>query len=215
MVLFLLFVYYLAAVSISCGMWDLSLWHTGYLVVAGGLSCPVACEILVPRPGIKHMSHVLAGRFLTTGPPEMSPKRCLTSLVFLCTQSLSHVWLCDPMDYSPGKNTEVGAISYSRGSSLAQRLNPHLLHWQVDPLTLCHLGKHLSLGKWKLKLQYYYITIRMIIIEKERLQLLVRRDRNWNHHSFKNLNTELAYHLSIPLLRIYTQENWKLVHKNL
>ena len=169
MVLLLFFVYYLAAVSLSCGMSDLSLWHTGYLVVAGGLSCSVACEILVPRPGIKHMSHVLAGRFLTTGPPEMSPKRCLTSLVFLCTQSLSHVWLCDPMDYSPGKNTEVGAIFFSRGSSLAQRLNPHLLHWQVDPLPLCHLGKHWSLGKCKLKLQNYYITIRMIIIEKRKI----------------------------------------------
>ena len=95
MVLLLLFVYYLA----SCSMWDLSLWHTSYLIVAGGLSCPAACEILVPRPGMEPMSHVLTGRFLTTGPSEKSPKRCLTSLVFLCTHSLSHVWLCDPMDY--------------------------------------------------------------------------------------------------------------------
>ena len=80
-------------------MWDLSLWHTSYLVVAGGLSCPAACEILVPRPGIEPIPHVLTGRFLTTGPPEKSHKRCLTSLVFLCTHSLSHVWFCDPMDY--------------------------------------------------------------------------------------------------------------------
>ena len=215
MVLLLLFVYYLA----SCSMWDLSLWHTSYLIVAGGLSCPAACEILVPRPGMEPMSHVLTGRFLTTGPSEKSPKRCLTSLVFLCTHSLSHVWLCDPMDYL---SMEFSRQEYWSGCYflfqkifLAQRLNPHLLHWQADPLPLCHLGKHWPLGKCKLKLQYYYITIRMIIIKKERLQLLVRIERNWNHHSFKNLNTELAYHLSIPLLRIYTQENWKLAHKSL
>ena len=33
-----------------------------------GLSCSVACGILVPRPGIELMSSALAGGFLTTGP---------------------------------------------------------------------------------------------------------------------------------------------------
>ena len=33
-----------------------------------GLSCSVACGILVPRPGIEPMSSALAGGFLTTGP---------------------------------------------------------------------------------------------------------------------------------------------------
>ena len=169
MVLLLLFVYYLA----SCGMWDLSLWHTSYLVVAGGLSCPAACEILVPRPGIEPIPHVLTGRFLTTGPPEKSHKRCLTSLVFLCTHSLSHVWFCDPMDYLSMEfsRQEYWSRCYFLFQKifLAQRLNLHLLHWQADTLPLCHLGKHWPLGKCKLKLQYYYITIRMIIIKKERL----------------------------------------------
>ena len=44
------------------------------LVVACGLSCPVARWILVPRPGIKPVSPALEGRFLTTGPQGKSLK---------------------------------------------------------------------------------------------------------------------------------------------
>ena len=35
-------------------------------------SCPVACGILVPPPGIEPASPALEGRFLTTGPPGKS-----------------------------------------------------------------------------------------------------------------------------------------------
>ena len=49
------------------------LQSTGCLVVAHRLSCPVACGILVPQPGIKPMSPALQGRFLTTEPPGKSP----------------------------------------------------------------------------------------------------------------------------------------------
>ena len=38
----------------------------------GGLSCSIACEILVPQPGMEPESPVLEGGFLTTGPPEKS-----------------------------------------------------------------------------------------------------------------------------------------------
>ena len=34
-----------------------------------GLSCSVACGILVPGPGIEPTSPALEGGFLTTGPP--------------------------------------------------------------------------------------------------------------------------------------------------
>ena len=37
------------------------------LVVVCGLSCPTACGILVPRPGIEPTQPALEGRFLTTG----------------------------------------------------------------------------------------------------------------------------------------------------
>jgi len=43
------------------------------LVEAGGFSCPVACEILVPRPRIKPASPALEDEFLTTGLPGKSP----------------------------------------------------------------------------------------------------------------------------------------------
>ena len=44
--------------------------HVGFsLVVARGLSCPVARRILVPRTGMEPTSPELEGGFLTTGPP--------------------------------------------------------------------------------------------------------------------------------------------------
>ena len=46
--------------------------HMGSVVAARGLSCPAACGILVPRPGIKPASPALEGGFLTTGPPGKS-----------------------------------------------------------------------------------------------------------------------------------------------
>ena len=49
-----------------------SLRHTGSVVVAHGLSCPAACGILVPRPGIEPVSPAQEGRFSTTGPPGKS-----------------------------------------------------------------------------------------------------------------------------------------------
>ena len=71
----------MAALCLSCGMWDFllqrtgsSCWHAGFsLVAAHRLSCPTACRILVPCPGIEPMSPALEGRFLTTGPPGKSP----------------------------------------------------------------------------------------------------------------------------------------------
>ena len=38
-----------------------------------GLSCPMACGILAPQPGIEPTSPTLEGGFLTTGPLEKSP----------------------------------------------------------------------------------------------------------------------------------------------
>ena len=43
------------------------------LVVAHGLSCPLACGILVPWPGTEPESPSSHGKFLTTGPSGMSP----------------------------------------------------------------------------------------------------------------------------------------------
>ena len=69
--------------SRRCGL--CSLWHAGSLqltctsslVVARRISCPTACGILVPQPGIEPTSPALEGRFFTIGPPGKSLKRIL------------------------------------------------------------------------------------------------------------------------------------------
>ena len=47
------------------------------VVVVQGLSCPVACGVLVPRPGIKLTFLTLGDRLLTTGPPGKSLCKCV------------------------------------------------------------------------------------------------------------------------------------------
>ena len=61
--------------SVVCGMWTLSLRRTSSVDVAHGLSCPAACGLLVPRPGIEPTSPAMEGAFFTTGPPGKSLKR--------------------------------------------------------------------------------------------------------------------------------------------
>ena len=60
-----------------CGCLRLQLHHAGSfladsLIVVHGLSCCMACGILVPWPGIQPTSLELQGRFLTTAPPGES-----------------------------------------------------------------------------------------------------------------------------------------------
>ena len=88
---------------------------------------------------------------------EASPHLC----VCMCT--LSHMQLCDPVDYRvppgptrllcpwnfPSKNTGVGCHVLLQGIFPTQGLSPQLLHWQ-DSLPLCHLGNpspHLAVNK--------------------------------------------------------------------
>ena len=73
----------------------------------------------------------------------------------VCAESLTHVWLCDPVaDNPPGSSghgifqariPESGAISYSRGFSRPRNWTHvlHLLHQLADNLPLCHLGSPL------------------------------------------------------------------------
>ena len=65
------------------------LGHTGAVLVVHGLSCPAACGILLPAPGIEPMSPALSGGFLTTQPPGKSHP-----LIFLRRKSRSReCWL--------------------------------------------------------------------------------------------------------------------------
>ena len=54
----------------SCVAWAPE--RVGSVVARHGLSCPVACGILVPRPGIEPAFPALEDGFLTTGPPGKS-----------------------------------------------------------------------------------------------------------------------------------------------
>ena len=63
------------------------LGHTGTVLVVHGLSCPTACGILLPAPGIEPMSPALSGGFLTTQPPGKSHP-----LIFLRRKSRMQKW---------------------------------------------------------------------------------------------------------------------------
>ena len=88
---------YSAALSVSCDTRDVCCGthalHCGVhasLVVAHRLSCPAACGILIPQPGIEPMSPALEGRFLTSGPPRKSPaKNFEEENCFSCSSSVS------------------------------------------------------------------------------------------------------------------------------
>ena len=55
-----------------CGVAGASLVARGSVFVACSLSCPAACGILVPRPGLGPASPALEGGYLATGPPGKS-----------------------------------------------------------------------------------------------------------------------------------------------
>ena len=65
----------------SCDMWALE--PVGSVVVACRLSCPMACGILVPQPGIEPVSPALVGGFLTTGPPGKSLSSFISDFIYL------------------------------------------------------------------------------------------------------------------------------------
>ena len=75
---FLKNIYLSGCIGLSCSTWDLSFWHTGSgAVTLRFSSCPAACGILVPWPGIETVFPAIQGRFLTTGSPEKSPHSLL------------------------------------------------------------------------------------------------------------------------------------------
>ena len=69
------FFFFLAASVFSCSKGSLLQLVNFSLVVTPGLSCPSACGILVPQPGIEPASSALQGGFLTTGSPGKSQHR--------------------------------------------------------------------------------------------------------------------------------------------
>ena len=58
--------------DLRCVLLTLALRCVGSVVMSIGLSCPTSCRILAPWLGMKHTSHALEGKFLTTRPPGKS-----------------------------------------------------------------------------------------------------------------------------------------------
>ena len=105
-------------VYFSCRAWALE--YTGSVVAACGLSCPTACRILVPQPGVEPKSPVLQGRFLTTRLPEkplmaisINGKKGKVLVTQLCPT------LCNPIDCSP------------QGSSVCGIFQAKILDWLI------------------------------------------------------------------------------------
>ena len=86
------FFFNLAKLGLHCGM------KNSLATMHGLSSCPVACVILVPQPGIKPLSPALENKFLTTGSPGKSLNRLnfdlsenLTSPKFVCVKLCPHL----------------------------------------------------------------------------------------------------------------------------
>ena len=104
-----------------------------------GLSCPVACGILVPQPGIKPVSPALEGGFLTTGPPGKS------LIVFISLRCL-HVFGMFVFRLILSGNYFNLDLLFSSSSNLYPTPDTHT-HTPPIPVIL-RLTPHNSLGSW-------------------------------------------------------------------
>ena len=68
-------------------------YSSGCTVTIHGLSCYTPHMILVPRPGMKSVSHALHGRFSTTGPPGKSPGTFHKRAYYLTQSNVSGIWI--------------------------------------------------------------------------------------------------------------------------
>ena len=84
------------------------------LVAAHRLSCPAACRILVPCPGIEPASPALEGRFFTTAPPGKSLPVTLLGNFFLLL---------------PQKDVPAGFSSVSATAALKSSKSPRSQPW--------------------------------------------------------------------------------------
>ena len=98
-------------------------------------------------------------------PQNSSRREPVLMPLSVCMRVQSHPTLCNPTDCSlPGssvhgmfqaRNTGVGCHFLLLGIFPTRGSNPSLLqrlHWQVDPLPLCHLGVNKLKSKWSHRL---------------------------------------------------------------
>ena len=108
------------------------------------------------------LSHFSRVRLCAT--PQTATHQALPSLGFSRQEHRSGLPFPSP------KNTGVSSYFLLQGIFLTQGLNLcllRLLHWQMDSLLLCHLGRPLVTGKKQIKATIYYRTpVRMAITKK-------------------------------------------------
>ena len=112
----------------------LPLVHTTDLFAA-----PITCQACKAPQG----QEALSSRFLDV---SLVPKQCLEHSCCCCLVAQLCMTLCDPKDCSrllcpwnfPGKSAGVGCHFLLQEIFLTQGSNRHLLHWQVDSLSLSH-----------------------------------------------------------------------------
>ena len=172
-----IFIIYLAAWSLSRSVLDLhcdmqNLWRQRMDSSCGarasvlkvlGLSCSLACGILVSWPGIKPASPTLEGRFFTTGPPGKSPK-----VIVVIKPDLEGWALC--------RSFQVGGLWRSGRDSLTQRWKApiklyhsldapldKLLNFSVPQLPPMWFGDRLSALFWELLFVFFFFHLFLLV----------------------------------------------------
>ena len=116
-------------------------WRSDFLVVALGLSCSVACGILVPRPEIEPVSLVLLDDFSTAGLPG-SP---LKFLIHFQTRSAAFACCHEPSNHATFFFFFPGGFSHSLSQAALG-----LAHFLYEPQfsQLQNGGTQLQLVVW-------------------------------------------------------------------
>ena len=97
-------------------------------------------------PGMQSSSRARSSVFSRFLDVSLVPKQCLEHSCCCCLVAQLCMTLCDPKDCSrllcpwnfPGKSAGVGCHFLLQEIFLTQGSNRHLLHWQVDSLSLSH-----------------------------------------------------------------------------
>ena len=100
----------------------------------GEFSCPTACGILVPQPGIEPVSSVLAGELFTTGPPGKSKASVLKDVK------------------GPSTILAIWSLGEWVGNFVMVPVVPTVLAWEVCG----HLGQVTVSSQLKVALNYVF-----------------------------------------------------------
>ena len=134
----------------------------GWDLLCANVSCSMGKRPRVSRTGVELIPfHDLVGHMLCFSAASIWSliDVCFYQVKYCCIRMCMHAWscltLCDSMDCSPpgfpvyrilqARTLEWIAIPFSKRNFTTQGSNLSLLRWQVDSLSLSHLGSPLIL----------------------------------------------------------------------